>query len=280
MKKTQRIIGLLLAIIAVMMMVSCAGTSEPEIREVEVEVTVETIREVEVEVEITVEVETEKEVEVVVTATPEVVEEEVSESDKSIVINEIFWPTNGFAIESDDSFAFSRWGMIETLVKVDFNNEIVPGLATEWIAPDETTWEFTIRPDVTFHNGEVLNAEAVAIALNYVVQSETPPRGLDPEAIISIEADGEDKVIVSLTETDVLFPNRLSATSFGILAPSAYASTPPDLFGTGTGPFILEEIVPDQSASLVGNDAYWDGDVALESVLVLSTPDNSDCLFE
>lgn len=277
MKKTKHILIVSFFMMAITMLVSCAGSQTPEIQTVEV--TVETVREVEVTVEVEtikeVEVEVEKEVEVVVTATPEMAEmsEEMDSSDKNIVINEVFWPTNGFAIESDDAFAFTRWGMTETLVKVDFNSQIVPGLATEWVARDETTWEFTIRPDVVFHNGEVLNAAAVVTALNHVIQSETPPRGIDPESILSIEAEGEDIVVVSLASPDVLFPNRLSAPSFGILAPAAYDSTPPDLYGTGTGPFVLEEIVPDQSASLVRNDAYWGGDVKLESALVLSTPD-------
>ena len=49
----------------------------------------------------------------------------------------------------------------EGLVKHDENMEIVEGLATEWEQIDETTWEFKLREDVTFHDGSEFNAEVV-----------------------------------------------------------------------------------------------------------------------
>ena len=40
--------------------------------------------------------------------------------------------------------------------------EVVPELATEWTSnEDGTEWTFTLRDDVTFHDGEPFNAEAV-----------------------------------------------------------------------------------------------------------------------
>src|SRR5690606_3817062 len=49
----------------------------------------------------------------------------------------------------------------EGLVKQDENMEIQPALATEWESIDDLTWEFTLREDVTFHDGTPFNAEAV-----------------------------------------------------------------------------------------------------------------------
>ena len=49
----------------------------------------------------------------------------------------------------------------EGLVKHDENMDIIPGLATEWEQVDETTWEFKLREDVTFHDGSEFNAEVV-----------------------------------------------------------------------------------------------------------------------
>ena len=40
--------------------------------------------------------------------------------------------------------------------------EVVPELATEWTSNEAgTEWTFTLRDDVTFHDGEPFNAEAV-----------------------------------------------------------------------------------------------------------------------
>lgn len=192
---------------------------------------------------------------------------------KRLVLGEVFWPTAGYAIETDDAFNLTGWGVAETLVKVDFDGQMVPNLAESWTQSDETTWTFILRTDVTFQNGEPFNAEAVAIAFNYLLATETPPRGLTPENVATIEAVDESTVVIQTVEPDVLMPNRLTAPSFAILAPSAYASSPTDPFGTGTGPFILTEEEPEQSVTLMKNDAYWGGEVAIDEVLVLSAPD-------
>src|SRR5437867_12529894 len=38
------------------------------------------------------------------------------------------------------------------------NGQIVPRLATSWTTPDPNTWEFTLRSDVKFSNGDPLTA--------------------------------------------------------------------------------------------------------------------------
>ncbi|MCG1010239.1 glutathione ABC transporter substrate-binding protein [Salinicoccus sp. ID82-1] len=51
--------------------------------------------------------------------------------------------------------------MYEGLVTQDENLEVVPLLATEWEQTDDTTWLFTLREDVTFHDGSEFNADVV-----------------------------------------------------------------------------------------------------------------------
>lgn len=192
---------------------------------------------------------------------------------KRLVLGSVFWPTAGLAIESDDASLLTGWGVTETLVKVDFDGQMVPNLAESWTQVDDMIWTFTLRDDITFHNGEPFNAAAVVNALNHLVNAETPPRGLSPENIVSIEAADDTTVTITTVEPDVLMPNRVTAPSFGILAPSAYENSPTNPFGTGTGPFILSEEEPEQSVTLVKNGSYWGGDVNLDEVLVLSAPD-------
>ena len=60
----------------------------------------------------------------------------------------------------------------ETLVKRDDDNSIVEGLAEKWEAIDDTTYEFTLRQGVTFHDGEPFNAEAVKINLDRIRDAE------------------------------------------------------------------------------------------------------------
>ncbi|GAB3059125.1 glutathione ABC transporter substrate-binding protein [Salinicoccus sesuvii] len=56
--------------------------------------------------------------------------------------------------------------LYEGLVTQDENLEITPVLATEWEQIDDVTWEFTLREDVTFHDGSTFNAEVVEANLD------------------------------------------------------------------------------------------------------------------
>ncbi|HXH08552.1 MAG TPA: ABC transporter substrate-binding protein [Alphaproteobacteria bacterium] len=45
------------------------------------------------------------------------------------------------------------------LIEFDADGTLVPRLATRWRWRDDRTLEFTLRQGVTFHNGEVFDAE-------------------------------------------------------------------------------------------------------------------------
>jgi len=52
--------------------------------------------------------------------------------------------------------------VFEALVLQDARQRLLPGLATSWRAVDDTTWEFSLRPGVTWHDGTAFTAEDVA----------------------------------------------------------------------------------------------------------------------
>ncbi|HLJ18916.1 MAG TPA: ABC transporter substrate-binding protein, partial [Stellaceae bacterium] len=43
--------------------------------------------------------------------------------------------------------------LYDYLLSFDAQGRLIPGLATAWKAVDDTTWEFTLRHNVTFHDG-------------------------------------------------------------------------------------------------------------------------------
>ncbi len=185
------------------------------------------------------------------------------------------YPRRGWTIETDDAFSMSYIGVLETLVKVDYDGDMVPSLAESWTQVDELTWQFNLRKGISFTNGEPFNAKAVVNALDYIRFSPTPPRGITEDTFTSVEAADEYTVMIRTATPDMLVPNRLTSPNTGILAPSAYTakSGPVNPFNTGTGPFILVEEIPDQSLKVVKNPNYWGGAVNLDEVTILLVPD-------
>jgi peptide/nickel transport system substrate-binding protein len=186
------------------------------------------------------------------------------------------YPQRGWAIETDDGFSMAYIGVLETLVKVDFDGKMVPSLAESWSQVDDTTWEFKLQQGISFTNGEPFNADAVVKSLNYIKNSPTPPRGITVDTFASIEAADEYTVRITTTKFDALLPNRLTSPVTGVLAPSAYTAEtgPVNPFNTGTGPFILTEEVPQQSLTVVKNPDYWGGPVNIDKATILFVPDS------
>ena len=59
-----------------------------------------------------------------------------------------------------------KQNIAETLTEIDpIDGSITPRLATAWEQIDATTWRFTLREGVTFHDGEPFNAETAAYSI-------------------------------------------------------------------------------------------------------------------
>ncbi|MHC5558850.1 ABC transporter substrate-binding protein [Kocuria sp. U4B] len=182
-------------------------------------------------------------------------------------------PRSGLSPLSDDAFKLSRWSTAETLVRLDEAGEAQPQLATDWQQLDGTTWSFTIRDGVTFHDGTALTADNAAAALQHAASASPAPRILDG---VQMEVDAEgDTVRVTTAETDPLVPQRLSSPQLAILAPAAYEGTAVDPVGHGTGPFELTGVDGTSGATLDRYEDHWNGPAAAAGIDVSFVPDGT-----
>ncbi|UOQ59319.1 ABC transporter substrate-binding protein [Leucobacter rhizosphaerae] len=176
---------------------------------------------------------------------------------------------------SDDAFKLSRWSTGETLVQLNDDIEIDPMLATEWEQVDDVTWTFTLRDDVTFHDGTPFNAEAVKNTLDQAMASTTPPRAMAGVALTT-EATGEYEVTITTDVPDPLLPNRLASPQLSILSAAAYKDdgtiTP---IGTGTGPFVLTDVNGSTTATLDRFDDYWGEPAKIAGIDASFVPDGT-----
>ncbi|MFC6761969.1 ABC transporter substrate-binding protein [Sulfitobacter porphyrae] len=65
----------------------------------------------------------------------------------------------------------------EGLVRYNRDLEIEPALATEWEIVSPTTWRFTLRQGVKFHDGADFTAEDVLASLERVSDETSPLKG-------------------------------------------------------------------------------------------------------
>ncbi|TCK27787.1 ABC transporter substrate-binding protein [Pseudonocardia endophytica] len=187
--------------------------------------------------------------------------------DGRITVAAQFSPDSGYGIDTDDAYVLSQLGVTESLVASGTDGVARPRLATAWNQVDPRTWRFTLRHGVVFQDGTPLNPAAVARSLTWLAGVSTPPRAIKGVGL-AVVPDGADGVRVTTTNPDPILPLRLSAPSTGILAPSAYAATPPKVQGTGTGPMTITAANGTQSAELARNDRYWGERPTLSGVTV------------
>ncbi|GAB2932358.1 ABC transporter substrate-binding protein [Streptomyces heilongjiangensis] len=191
---------------------------------------------------------------------------------KRIRVAHMLPPRSGLSPLSDDAFKLSRWSTAETLVKLDAEGDARPALATEWKRSGKR-WTFTIRKDVTFHDGTKLTGDAVVNSLTRAATASPKPRILDGVELTA-KADG-DTVTVTTAVEDPLVPQRLSSPQLSILAPKAYRGKTVNPVGAGTGPFELTKVNGTSSAALDRYDGYWGGRAKAPGIDVTFVPDGT-----
>jgi peptide/nickel transport system substrate-binding protein len=149
--------------------------------------------------------------------------------------------------------------MHETLTASSHDfSEIEPWLATEWEAVDDTTWEFTLRDDVRFHNGADLTADVVVRSLSALLADR--PLGWAKVTDESFTALDEQTLQIETVERFGALPGTLSHPLFGIQHPDSYERP------IGTGPFEATSVEPDSPVETVRFDGYWGTEAQLQAL--------------
>ena len=197
----------------------------------------------------------------------------IAQEGKTLTYADFQLVQTNWQMASDDSYLGSRAGCFETLVRLNSQLQLEPGLATAWKQVEPTVWEFTLRDGVKFQDGTPLTGDAVAGALNHLLTAEMPARPFSPKLIKSVEASGEKVVRITTRDPLVLLPAQLAAPNTTILSPAAYQGGAIDPVGHCTGPFEITEVKPKQYLKFKRNDNYWGGKPLLDGGKVVFIPD-------
>lgn len=173
--------------------------------------------------------------------------------------------------------------IFENLIEFDINGELKPQLAKEMptVSADGLTYDFLLREDVKFSNGQPFTAEDVKYSFDYL---------LDPA-----NKAARRPIFIRVKETAVVSPYHVRITltephapwlcymtkCMGIFPKGSRESHDPDFFrkgpvGMGTGPAIFEEWRQNEFISLVRNPNYWrKGTPAWERLVISQLPDDA-----
>lgn len=149
----------------------------------------------------------------------------------------------------------------EPLVAQDDQLSPKPRLALSWRSVDPTTWEFKLRPNVTFHNGAPLTADDVKFSIERAMHL-TGPRTFRNylKAIQSVGVSGPLTVTIKTKGPSPTLPDNLSL--IGIVSKSIGDNATEEAFANGkaaigTGPYKYVSWAHGQRVALAKNAAYW-----------------------
>jgi peptide/nickel transport system substrate-binding protein len=137
---------------------------------------------------------------------------------------------------------------------------ILPELAESWEQTDDTTWRFNLQENITFHNGEPLNADAVVFSAERIIDPDFNSEQISFVASITGgEAVDEYTVDIFTDGPDPTLPARMTWLK---IVPPIYTTEDPDLFEqspVGTGPYKFVEWARGSHVTLEANADYWGG---------------------
>ncbi|TBW36819.1 ABC transporter substrate-binding protein [Siculibacillus lacustris] len=145
----------------------------------------------------------------------------------------------------------------DCLVEQAEDQSFHPHLATAWeVTPDGMQWTFHLKAGVTFHDGEVFDAETIRW---WVPKFAGTENAYLVEAIDKVEVVDPLTVRFVMKHPDANLLYNLSSGFMGVPAPKAYDAAGTD-YGTkvavGSGPYELEKFATGVETVLTRNPAY------------------------
>lgn len=189
-------------------------------------------------------------------------------------------------IESNRSSVRVGEAIIETATKYVLDEsgeklELVPGLAESWTQLDPTTWQFKVRPNVEFSNGEKLTAQAFADTLTFWRADKAGGHFIVHQ---NIEIEVVDDLTFNvITATPNYGPLLAQMSYFHVLPPAYSAEVGAEQFGAapiGTGPYVLKNWQQGVSIELEANPNYWGEQPKIKHIVIRSVTDDATRVAE
>ena len=163
-----------------------------------------------------------------------------------------------------------RLGVTETLVEVNDEALISPGLATSWnVSGDQKTWTFQLRDGVKFHDGTPFTAQAMKKSLE---DSLKKSKTFSSVPIKEIKASDDHTLEIVLNQSLPSLPAWMAKGESAALSEACIdqgdISTP-----ISTGPFKFSSFSPNEKFVVVKNTDYWGKVPSVDEVVYHVVPE-------
>ena len=160
------------------------------------------------------------------------------------------------------------------LLIFDDDNQLQPMLASSWEQVDDVTYVYQIRDDVTFSDGTPMTMDDVLFSLERTASEETASYlGWMFDGVSSMEQTGDWELTITLSQPDASFKYYVGTDAFHVIS-KAYAESVGEKLGTpegglvGTGPYKFVSWQNGTEVVLTRNENYWGDDPAYFENLV------------
>lgn len=187
------------------------------------------------------------------------------------------------AFDPKGETAFTARAVYDTLISFnEQTGEFEPLLATSWKRIDPKTLEFTLRKDVTFHDGSPFDADDVVYSINWLADPKVKFR-IKSRFLWIKKAEKVDRYTVRvISKRPAAVALARMAISVPIMPSDAHGAIKNKIeFGKkpiGTGPYRVTLVDPNKGIRFVRNDNYKHGNKAhppgtIKNVHILPIPD-------
>jgi peptide/nickel transport system substrate-binding protein len=158
----------------------------------------------------------------------------------------------------------------DPLVIRGFDGKLVAALATEWrvLPTDPTIWEFKLRPNVKFHNGNAFTADDVVFSMKRAMKPAADMKSLlgSVEDVIKVDdltvhfkTKGPSPLLVN-NLTNLFIMDKEWSEANNAADPQNLTQNVQNgatLAAMGTGAYVLVSREPDVRTVMKRNDNYW-----------------------
>jgi peptide/nickel transport system substrate-binding protein len=166
-----------------------------------------------------------------------------------------------------------NFNIFNPLVEFDNSFKLFPKLAKSWNNPDNCTWRFFLRDDVTFHNGYNFTAYDVKYTIDFIKNNKSNVLWDLLTEIKEVKVVNNYTVEIETYQPVPILLNKL--TNIPIIS-QKYQEETTEKWPIGTGAYKLEENVPEDHITLARFDNYSMGQPVIKKVIFKVIPKSED----